>query len=204
MDWVYSLDLLGTCVFAMSGILTAIDKKFDVVGSAIIGMVTAVGGGTLRDVLIGRTPVGWMGDHNYLIVATVALVITYLFRRRVIRLSRSMFLFDTIGIGLFTILGVQTTLAIGLSIPIALIMGVVSATFGGVLRDVLSNVVPLIFRREIYATACLAGGVVFVSLDRISGLHTLNMLAAMFVVMVIRYLSVRYGWTLNTHREAGQ
>ncbi|MEM9326081.1 MAG: trimeric intracellular cation channel family protein [Bacteroidota bacterium] len=201
MDWVYTLDLLGTGVFAMSGILTAIDKKFDVVGSGIVGMVTAVGGGMLRDVLIGRTPVGWMGDLNYLIVAVVALVVTFLFRKYIIRLSRSMFLFDTIGIGLFTILGVQTTLAIGLSLPIALIMGVVSATFGGVLRDVLCNVVPLIFRREIYATACLAGGVVYSILERFQGGETINMLASMLVVMAIRYLSVRYGWTLNPHRE---
>ena len=97
MSWIYGLDLLGVFVFAISGVLTAIDNKFDVVGSAIIGMVTAIGGGTLRDILIGETPVGWMKDMNYLIVVFAALIVSYLFKNNIIQLKRSMFFFDTIG-----------------------------------------------------------------------------------------------------------
>ncbi|MEL6143337.1 MAG: TRIC cation channel family protein, partial [Bacteroidota bacterium] len=139
MDWVYVLDIAGTFVFAISGVLTAIDNKFDLVGSIIIGLVTAVGGGTLRDVLIGQTPVGWMTDLNYLWCILAAVIVSYLFKGSILQLRRSLFFFDTIGIGLFTILGLEKTLAIGLPIPIALLMGVVSAVFGGVIRDVLTN-----------------------------------------------------------------
>lgn len=201
MDWIYALDLMGTLVFAISGMLTAIENKFDLVGAFIVGLVTAVGGGTLRDLLIGETPVGWMKNPVYLWVILLALVLAFAFRRQIIRLQKGLFLFDTIGIGLFTILGVEKTLAVGLSLPIALIMGVVSAVFGGVIRDVLTNVVPLIFRKEIYASACLVGGLIYVGLEALSVWHTLNMLVAMGVVMVIRYLSVRYHWSLHVLPE---
>lgn len=197
MSWIYGLDLLGVFVFAISGVLTAIDNKFDVVGAAIIGMVTAIGGGTLRDLLIGETPVGWMKDMNYLIVVLVALIISYLFKKYIIQLKRSMFFFDTIGIGLFTILGIQKTMELGLDPIIALLMGVVTAVFGGVLRDVLTNVVPLIFRKEIYASACLAGGISFLILSRFSNHLNFNLVFTMLIVVVIRYLSVKFKWTLR-------
>jgi uncharacterized membrane protein YeiH len=197
MDWIYILDIIGTLVFAISGVLTAIDSDFDVVGASIIGMVTAIGGGALRDMLIGQTPVGWMTDLNYLWTIIAALLLSYLFKKRISKLRRSMFFFDTIGIGLFTILGLQKTLSVGLEIPIALLMGIVSAVFGGIIRDVLTNKVPLIFRKEIYASACLAGGLVFLGLEHISGNHTINTLISMLTVVVIRYLSVRNNWSLK-------
>jgi len=197
MDWIYILDIVGTLVFAISGILTAIDSDFDVVGSSIIGMVTAVGGGTLRDMLIGQTPVGWMTDLNYLWTIVAALLLSYLFKKKILKLRKSMFFFDTIGIGLFTILGLQKTLGVGLEFPIALLMGIVSAVFGGIIRDVLTNKVPLIFRKEIYASACLAGGLVFLGLEQISNNPTINMLISMLTVVVIRYLSVRNNWSLK-------
>lgn len=197
MTWIYVLDLIGTLVFAISGVLTAIDKRFDLVGSIIIGTVTAIGGGTLRDVLIGNTPVGWMLDANYLMVIGAAVLLSYIFRQKIIRLRKGMFLFDTIGIGLFTILGLEKTLNIGLSIPIALIMGIVSAVFGGVIRDVLTNEIPLIFRKEIYATACLIGGIVYLLMLSVSDYNNLNMIISMSVVVIIRYLSVSKGWSLH-------
>lgn len=197
MDWIYILDIVGTLVFAISGILTAIDSDFDVVGSSIIGMVTAVGGGTLRDILIGQTPVGWMTDLNYLWTIIAALLLSYLFKKRILKLRKSMFFFDTIGIGLFTILGLQKTLGVGLELPIALLMGIVSAVFGGIIRDVLTNKIPLIFRKEIYASACLVGGLVFLGLEYISNNPTINMLVSMFTVFIIRYLSVRNNWSLK-------
>lgn len=197
MDWIYALDLIGTMVFAVSGVLTAIHNKFDIVGSLIIGLVTAVGGGTLRDILIGETPVGWMKDVNYLWVILIAVILAYSFRPHITRFRKGMFLFDTIGIGLFTILGLQKTLGVGLSPIIAVMMGTVSAVFGGVIRDVLTGVVPLIFRAEIYATACLAGGLIFLLLEQIFPQEIVNMVVSMAIVFVIRFFAVKKKWSLN-------
>lgn len=197
MSWVYTTDLIGTLVFAISGVLTAIRHKFDLVGSIIIGLVTAVGGGSLRDILIGETPVSWMRDSNYLFLVLLAVFLTYLFKNQILKLSKSMFLFDTLGLGMFTILGVEKTLDVGLSIPIALLMGSVSASFGGVIRDVLTNEVPLIFRKEIYASACILGGIVFLVLEHFSTYKNANMLLSMLFITVLRYLSVKRGWSLQ-------
>lgn len=197
MTWIYVFDILGTLVFAISGVLTAMEKKFDVVGTVIIGLVTAVGGGTLRDVLIGQTPVAWMQNDTYLIVILVGVFLAHVFKSRIQRLRKSMFLFDTIGIGLFTILGLQKTLGVGLSVPISVLMGIVSASFGGVIRDVLTNEIPLIFRKEIYATACLAGAIVFLMLSSFSPYPTVNMLLSMLIVFIIRYFAVKKGWSLS-------
>ncbi|NQU51057.1 MAG: trimeric intracellular cation channel family protein [Bacteroidetes bacterium] len=197
MNWIYIFDIVGVLVFAISGILTAIDNDFDVVGSAVIGLVTALGGGSLRDVMIGETPVGWMTDTNYLLTILIAMLVSYLFKKHILKLRKSMFFFDTIGIGLFTILGVQKTLAAGLDVSVALLMGIVSAVFGGVIRDVLTNIVPLIFRREIYAAACLAGGLVFILLEQILDTLYFNMGMSMLTVVIIRYLSVRNNWSLK-------
>lgn len=197
MDIVYVLDIIGVFAFATSGVLTAIDNKFDLVGSAIIGFITALGGGTLRDVMIGKTPVGWMHDTNYLWTILVALILSYLFRKKIVRLRRSLFVFDNIGLGIFTILGLQFTLALGLNPVMALIMGMVSAVFGGVLRDVLTNEIPLIFRREIYASACLAGGLVYLLLIKFKNHELLAMTLSMSTVFFIRYFAVRNNWSLN-------
>ena len=158
MDIIYFFDLAGTFVFAISGALTAIQRKLDIFGSSVIALVTALGGGTLRDILIGRQPVGWLLDNNYLLIIAAGIAVSYIFGQSVQKLRRTLFLFDTIGIGLYTILGLERTLGLGLSMPIAVIMGTVSAVFGGVIRDVLCNEVPLIFRKEIYATACTEFG----------------------------------------------
>ena len=197
MTWIYFLDLIGTFVFAISGVLAAMNKKFDLVGALIIGFVTAIGGGTIRDVLIGRFPVGWLTDINYTLVILAGFIVALVFGQKVLRLRRSLFLFDTIGIGLFTILGIQTSLSFDLPVSACLIMGVVSACFGGVVRDVLANIVPLIFRSEIYATACFIGGVVYLGLDRILVNTEINMVFSMATVIIIRYFAIKRSWTLE-------
>ncbi|MEM9821242.1 MAG: trimeric intracellular cation channel family protein, partial [Bacteroidota bacterium] len=148
MTLIYIIDLLGTLVFAISGALAAANKRMDVFGASVIAFVTAVGGGTIRDVLIGSQPVGWMKDLNYLLMIGIGIGFAFLFKKGIQQLRRTFFLFDTVGIGLFTILGLQKTLGLGLSPVIAVMMGTVSAVFGGVLRDTLSNEIPLIFRKE--------------------------------------------------------
>lgn len=201
MNIIYLLEIIGTLVFAISGVLAASYKKFDVVGATVIGMVTAIGGGTLRDLLIGSTPVGWMTNNVYIYVIVIATPFSYLFKKQILKLPHSMFLFDTIGIGLFTIHGINKTLELGLSPLIALLMGIISAVFGGVIRDVLCNVVPLIFRKEIYATACLAGGVVYLLLEKLSSFDNLNMVISIVVVMIIRVLAVQFRWSLSFDGE---
>ncbi|NQX90847.1 MAG: trimeric intracellular cation channel family protein [Flavobacteriales bacterium] len=197
MTWIHFISLLGTLVFAISGTLTAIQKRFDLVGSLIIGFVTALGGGTVRDVLIGKTPVGWLTEPNYYVVIIVGYIIAQVFKSKVLRLKKSMFLFDTIGIGMFTILGIQISLEQGLSIGASLLLGVISACFGGVIRDVLTNEVPLIFRREIYATACFIGGAVYIGLSQLIDYENLSIIFSIAVVSVVRYLAIRNHWSLN-------
>lgn len=198
MNILYTLDLIGTFVFAISGFLTAAGKKIDLFGAAVIAFVTAVGGGTIRDVLIGAQPVGWMQDLNYVALIGAAVPVSYFFRGVIERLRRTMFLFDAVGIGIFTILGLEKTLGYGLSPVIAVLMGTVSAVFGGVLRDVLSNETPLIFRKEIYATACLAGGCLYLGLERLSVNQDLNVFLTVLFIITLRILAVRRHWYLPT------
>lgn len=197
MDWIYVLDIIGVLAFAISGVLTALDNKFDLVGSAVVGFVTALGGGTLRDVMIGKTPVAWMHDTNYLWTILAALTLSYIFGKRIVKLRRSLFFFDTIGIGIFTIMGLQRTLSVGLDPVIALIMGVTTAVFGGVLRDVLTNEIPLIFRKEIYASACVAGGLAFLLLRNLNANMEIATGVSMLTVFIIRYLAIRYNWSVK-------
>lgn len=193
---IYSLDLIGTFVFAISGTLTAMNKKFDIFGAAVIAFVTAVGGGTIRDLLIGSQPVGWMLDLNYLIVIAAAVPTSFFFKMYIQKLRRTMFLFDTIGIGLFTILGLQKTLDFDLVPVVALMMGIVSAVFGGVVRDILCNEVPLIFRKEIYATACLAGGLLYLGLQYLGLAYHLSIWITVFFIIILRILAIKKHWSL--------
>ncbi|NJC25836.1 trimeric intracellular cation channel family protein [Neolewinella antarctica] len=194
--FIISIDYAGTLVFAVSGALAGMKRKFDVFGVFIMALVTAIGGGTLRDLLIGATPVAWMLTPRYVYLVMVGVGLTYLFKRHVRKLRRSMFLFDTIGIALYTILGLQKALAFGLGPMVAIMLGVVSATFGGVIRDVLSGEVPLIFRKEIYASACLVGGILFVLIDSWFG-TVAGMITAILVVFLIRFFAVRNKWSLS-------
>ncbi len=197
MSWIYFVDLFGTCIFAISGVLTAKQKNFDLVGTLVVGFVTSIGGGTLRDLLIDKHPVSWLNDRSYFLVIILGYFIAYIFKNRIINLKKSMFLFDTIGIGLFTVLGIQAAMQKGFNVEICLIMGIISACFGGILRDVLTNEIPLIFRKEIYASACLIGGLVYVGLTHLSNYENINTLVPIFTVIVIRYCSIKYNWTLN-------
>jgi len=198
MDFIYVFELLGTFVFAISGMASAAEKKFDLFGGAVIGWATAVGGGTIRDLLIGRLPVGWMRDTNFLFAILAAIPVVYFFRKTILRFPRTFLWFDSLGIGLFTVLGLEKTLALGLDPAIAVVMGAVSATFGGVLRDLLCNEVPQVFRREteLYATVCLLGGLLYVLLGTFQLDFRWKMSITIVVVFGLRQLSVRYGWRL--------
>ena len=196
MQLIYILDLIGTFVFAVSGISTARDKQFDLFGAAVIAFVTAVGGGTLRDVLIGSQPVGWMMDVNYILCIGLAVFAGILLKKPVHNLRHTLFLFDAIGIGLFTILGLEKTLSFGISPVIALMMGVVSAVFGGIIRDLLTNEVPLIFRKEFYATACIVGGGLYLALKQVLPNDDVSIAITVLFIIALRVLAVKKKWGL--------
>ncbi len=195
MSLIQIIDYIGTFVFAISGVMAAVERKFDLFGVLTLGIVTAIGGGTLRDLLIGSTPVSWMKNEIYLWLIIGALPVCYFFHTYISKYRKGLFLFDTIGIGLFTILGLQKTLEAGLSPVIAVTMGIVSAVFGGVIRDVLANEVPLIFRKEIYASACLFGALVYLGMTMYFT-DAISMTWSILAVIALRILSIKMKWHL--------
>ncbi len=194
----YLLDIIGTMAFALSGALTAMNKRLDPFGILIIAFVTAVGGGTLRDVLIGRTPVGWMLNLNYVYVVFIGYILAILFRKRFDKLRKSLFLFDTVGLGVFTLIGLEKGISIGLHPIICTALGTMTACFGGVIRDILCNEIPVIFRKEIYATICILGGIVFFMLKRGNFPDELIQLVTSLVIIIVRLLVVKFNWSLPT------
>lgn len=196
MSIFYLLDIIGTMAFAISGALTAMNKKLDPFGVFIIAFVTAVGGGTLRDIMIGRTPVGWMLDLNYVYLITLGFFIAVIFRKKLDRLRTSLFLFDTIGLGVFTLIGLEKGINVGLDPIICIALGTMTACFGGVIRDILCNDIPVIFRREIYATICIIGGILFFSLRALNLNQDILYLITSLVMIVLRLMAVKFRWYL--------
>lgn len=192
---IEAVDILGTIAFAISGTLAAIEKKLDIFGVLTISLVTSIGGGTIRDVLIGDTPVAWLQNLNTFYVVTGSTLLAILFRTKLNIFRTSIFLFDTIGIGLFTIIGIEKGIAHGLHPLICISLGTISACFGGVVRDILCNEIPVIFRKEIYATACIAGGFVYFSLLYFNFSNDFNLIITAGTIISIRLLAVVKGWS---------
>lgn len=188
----YIIDILGTIAFSISGVLVALNKKMDAFGILIIAFVTAVGGGTLRDVLIGETPVSWMKDMTFVYVVLASTILAVIFKSKIDYLRKSLFLFDTIGIGLYTVVGVEKGISAGLHPIICIALGTMSACFGGVIRDILCNEIPVIFRKEIYATACILGGIAYFIIKRLPIEGNLVFVIAGLVVIVTRILAVKF------------
>jgi len=197
MQLPYYIDLLGTLVFAISGALAASDKNMyrDIFGVTFTGFVTAVGGGTLRDMILGTRP-AWVSDGNYLVAITLGVLIAVFFKYYILKYRRTFFFFDTLGIALYTVVGVQKSLEFGVSPLAAIIMGMFTAVMGGVIRDTLINEIPLIFRKEIYATACLSGAAVFVLLKLFEVDDNINSFISVFIIILVRTIAVKYRLTL--------
>ena len=196
MDAIFIIDIVGTLAFALSGVMAAVERKFDFFGTIILAFVTAVGGGTLRDILLGSTPVDWMSSDIHIWVILSSIPIAYLFMNTLKRMRKTMFIFDTVGIGLFTILGLEKALDIGMSPMVAVMMGVVSAVFGGITRDILSNQVPLIFRKEVYALACLVGAVSYLLFDYLAIYSEFKLSISIAIVITIRILAIQFQWSI--------
>nr|WP_299066813.1 trimeric intracellular cation channel family protein [uncultured Allomuricauda sp.] len=199
-----TIDILGTVAFAISGVLVAMEKRLDLFGVLIIGFVTAIGGGTLRDLLIGNTPVVWMRDLTYVSTVFITVVLGIVFVNQLRYVRKSLFLFDTIGIGLYTMVGIEKGLLAELSPIMCVTLGTITASFGGVIRDILCNEIPVIFRKEIYATACILGGASYFLFTQLPIEESYAYLAAIFIVITIRLLAVRFGIRLpNIYKKEG-
>ncbi|MDE6836025.1 MAG: trimeric intracellular cation channel family protein, partial [Muribaculaceae bacterium] len=166
--FLFIIEVIGTIAFAISGIRLAAMKHFDIFGAYIVGLVTAIGGGTLRDVLLD-IPVFWLQKPWYLAMTGAALIIVIVFQKVLVSHDRLLFIFDAIGLALFVVIGIQKTLASDYPMWGAIIMGTITGAFGGVVRDILINEEPLIFRKDIYATACIAGGLVYWVIELLGG-----------------------------------
>ena len=197
MSVYFILEMLGTLAFAISGIRLASAKRFDWFGAYVVGFTTAIGGGTLRDVMLSLSPF-WMLDSIYLVVTAVALGIVIVLGRYLIRLNNTFFIFDAIGLGLFTVVGIEKTLAAGFPLWVAVIMGTLTGAAGGVLRDILINEEPLIFRKEIYALACVFGGVVFWACEQVGISGAVLQITTAAAVIALRIVAVHYGLKLPT------
>ena len=196
--FIQTIDILGTIAFAISGVLVAMNKRMDPFGVFIIAFVTAVGGGTLRDLLIGSTPVFWMKDMTFIYVITAAVFTAVVFRNQIKHLRKSLFLFDTIGIGLYTVIGIEKGLNADLHPIICIALGTMSACFGGVIRDILCNEIPVIFRKEVYATTCIFGGITYFILREFIGDQNLIFVISLSIVIIARLLAVVFKISLPT------
>lgn len=194
------IEVLGTFTFVVSGIRQASAKHFDWFGGFVCGIAVAIGGGTIRDVMLGVTPF-WMTSSLYMSCAVLALLFTVVFLRSLKKLDNAWFVFDTLGLGLFTVAGIQKTLECGHPFWVAIIMGCITGSAGGVMRDVFLNNIPVIFQKEIYATACVAGGFIYWGLALLN-LSVTWMAAITFVVVCsIRFLAVKYHITFPTLKD---
>lgn len=196
------IEFLGTFAFAISGIRHAAAKQFDWFGGYVCGFAVAIGGGTIRDVMLGCTPF-WMTNPMYVLCTAFALLFVILFGKFMKRLGNAWFAFDTLGLALFNIAGIQKTLSMGHPFGVAIIMGCITGAAGGVIRDVLLNNVPVIFHKEIYAMACVAGGLVYWLLSYVEAPITVTVIASFLTVCVIRFLAVKYHISLPILGKSG-
>lgn len=190
------MENLGTASFAISGALAALNKRLDVFGVLVLTFATAVGGGTIRDIMIGNTPVAWMKDQQAITVISISYLITLIFRKQLLRLPRILAIFDAIGLGFATVVGLQKGLEAGLSPVVCVALGMVTGCFGGVLRDVLLNEIPLVFRKDIYASASLAGGASYFLLIPWDATAPMAATVAVVVVVGLRLAVMHWKWEL--------
>lgn len=190
------IDITGIFAFAVAGAFSAMARKLDPFGVLVLSFVTAIGGGTLRDVLIGNLPVSWLENSTAIIVIFVSSIAAMFFSRHIRQFQTTLFLFDALGLGSFTITGIEIASSGGFSGGICIAIGTISACFGGVMRDVLLNNVPLLFRKEIYAMACILGGGLYLLLKKINLDEDLSRILCILVIFTIRVVAFRYRLSL--------
>ena len=185
-------------MFAISGALAASDKNMykDLFGLSFTGFATAIGGGTLRDIILDSHPIAWVADNNYLIAISLGIIATIIFRKQLVRIPKILLMFDTIGIAIYTIIGMEKALALHVAPLAAMLMGLFTAVMGGVIRDTLINEIPQIFRKEIYATACIAGGAVYLLLRYTNIPNLYNAIISIITIIGVRLAAIKFKWSL--------
>ncbi len=191
INFITIIDLLGTFTFALSGIRMASRNHMDWFGAYIIGLVTAIGGGTTRDLLLGATPF-WMEDERYVITTGVALVVALIFKQRLFKFGNTLFLFDAIGLGLYTVVGIVKSDQAGFPFWVCIFMGAITGSVGGVIRDIIINEIPLLFRKDLYAIACIIGGCVFFACKQFQLHENVIELITASSIILIRIMAVRF------------
>lgn len=203
MNIQYWFELSGTAFFAISGALSATERSdSDWFGVTFIGFITAIGGGSLRDVLLGSYPIVWIRDVNFVYAILTGIIAASLFYSWLIRLKKTFFLFDTLGIALFTVVGTSKAISLGVSDINAAIMGMFTAVFGGVIRDIMTNEIPVIFHREIYATACFSGALLYLFLNHLEVPFVWNLAVSGGFIVLIRVLAVQFNWSLPQFKNS--
>jgi uncharacterized membrane protein YeiH len=189
------MDITGTFSFAVAGALAAMSRRLDSFGVLILAFVTAIGGGTVRDLLLGIHPVSWLQDRRSATVIIIAAILALVLAQRLQRFSKLLNIFDSIGLGFFTMVGISKAIPLGLAPGFCIALGTITGCFGGVIRDVLLNNVPLVFRKEIYASASIAGGILFFLLREIAS-REIAFTSSVILVVAIRLLALQFHWSL--------
>lgn len=196
-DQVFNLiDIIGTAAFSISGVFAAMEKRLDIFGIFIVAFITAIGGGTIRDVIIGNLPVSWIRTNNYSIVIFLSAAVAMLFYKVINDYDKILMFFDSIGLGFFTVLGIQKGIEFGYAPGLCIALGTITACFGGLIRDIALNDIPHIFHKEIYATACIAGGILYFLLQRTALPSTILDSISIAFIVLLRLIAVRYNWSL--------
>lgn len=196
MTVLYLLDLMGTVAFAISGALAGVRKNMDLYGISVLSLVTAVGGGTIRDVLVGRIPPFIFRDYNYIVLSLLSALLVFFFYRKVERGYNTLLIMDALGLGVFTVIGVKVGIDYNIGFIGAIFMGVMTGTFGGMIRDILQGEIPLVLRKEVYASACLLGGAVYLILFKLLGYNFITVLVSILVVFTLRMIAIWRNWSL--------
>lgn len=201
MEVVRIIDIIGIAAFSIAGTFAAMEKKLDYFGIFVIAFVTALGGGTLRDILIGEVPVKWMYDASQGLTVVISTTGALLFTNLIKNFNKILLLFDSLGLAFFTVVGIQKGVSLGLHPVICVALGTITACFGGVIRDIALNNIPLIFHKEIYATACIFGGILYFLL-RAAGLSSVPLEAICIPsIILLRLLAIRYKWQLPVPKQ---
>lgn len=197
--WLYVFNLFGTFVFAISGALAGMKKDMDIFGMLVLAIVTGSGGGMLRSIAIGAYPLPFLTDPNYLFAAIIATILVFYGKHYFETYRKALAVFDAFGLAIFLSTGTSIALGYGLTLWASVLLGVITAAFGGVMRDMLSAQVPLIFRKDLYATAALAGGLVYAALFKLGAPGVYVVVASSLTVFVIRGLALKYKISLPKH-----
>jgi uncharacterized membrane protein YeiH len=197
MSFVYLLEMLGTAAFAVSGALAASRKRMDIFGFCVLALMPAVGGGTVRDIIIDRVPVFWVADNRYVAVAIIAALVVFFAPHPKPGGRRQLLIWaDALGLALFATLGTQVSLQYDTGPLVAVMLGVTTAVTGGMIRDIICNEIPLILEREIYATAAFAASLAYVLADGLGAGNAISLAVGVATGLVVRGLAIRYNWSL--------